>query len=661
MTNSMEIEPAVLRQLAEQHRQVARDTREWAKPPYDWLASFLPTYGKIASPVHDALVRYYDARQRAGEALALEHDHTADSLVASALSYEQHDQEMASSIKRTLEPGDGSGPSQLTQQPPAVGDSPAPSAPVPPTEVTPAGPAANTPVGAGPDAPPAQGPSAPTSTGAGPGGMGPAGTGAGAPDAGAPGTGAPGGAGVPGMAAATPDHAGSSTAPTGTGATATPPAGGLTAPPSGAGATPVAGPPLYTPMDDRAVAAPPSGASGTADGMPVPIQTPFGAAVAAAKDKAAEPAYVVGDPVNGDLVLARTLLAGVLAAVDSPVGMAWAVAVLRGPAGPGVFITSNEGRGWLPARLFLPREVSTPWMWDELLSGDDEGSASPWEGVSDPARVLAEFGLAWGAKANATLSAIVSSGPIDPGLSSRLSNVAMEGLVGPAYDVDLRESTPDTTDRLGLTGSTATQDQVAAVPDSQLRAQSMELATDAHAQVGRSVPLSAEAAGSRQLRERILADVQSGRPVPRQVWDELRDADDLMAASMLSRRVDVGRVELGQLRVDAEVSALRAMVFERRCNELVLLLAEESTTQTLRDAVYAHEQILEHPAFVPVPAPVATAAPERVERPAATGVTAPGAAAPGVTAPDIAGPPAGAVVAPTTLPPVVPPGATSDR
>jgi hypothetical protein len=638
----MEIDPTVLRQLADQHDQVARDTREWAKPPADWLATFLPTYGKIAAPVHDALIRYYDARQRAGEALAVEHDNTADSLRRSAQSYEDHDRDMAASIKQTIEPGGHPAPQPRDQQP-APGS--APSGPTQPSDVTPngSGPAAGPatgPVAAGPNVPP---PSQETS---GP----PA-----APNAGGPGAGSPGAPGVPGVAAtagAAPDHAGNGAAPTGTGTTA--PVGGVTAPTSGLGAAPVAGPPLYAPMDDRAVAA--SNATGTADGMPMPVQTPFGSAVAAAKNKASAPDYVVGDRVNDDLVLARTLLAGVLAAVDSPVGMAWAVAVLRGPAGPGVFITSNEGRGWLPARLFLPREVSTPWLWDELLGSDDEGSASPWEGVSDPARVLAEFGLVWGAKANAQLSAIVSSGPIDPGLSSRLNDVAMEGLVGPGYDVDLRVATPDTTDRLGLTGSATVLDQIASIPEAQVSARSIELVADALAQVGRSVASSADSAGSRQLRERILVDVQEGRPVPRQVWDELRDTDDLLAASMLSRRVDVGRVELGQLRVDVEVAALRAMVFERRCNELVLLLAEESTPQILRDIVYAHEQIMDHPAFVAVPAAVATAAPERAVRPAATGVTAPG-----VTAPDIAGPPPGAVVAPTTVPPVIPPAATTDR
>lgn len=96
----MEIDPAVLRQLASQHDQVARDTREWAKPPADWLANFLPTYGKIAFPVYEALEKYYDARQRAGDALAGEHERTRDSLLASAEAYEDADDEFGSQIRQ---------------------------------------------------------------------------------------------------------------------------------------------------------------------------------------------------------------------------------------------------------------------------------------------------------------------------------------------------------------------------------------------------------------------------------------------------------------------------------------------------------------------------------------------------------------------------------
>ncbi|WP_083889857.1 type VII secretion target [Nocardia pneumoniae] len=623
MPDRMEIDPAVLRQLALQHDQVERDTREWAKPPSEWLANFLPTYGKIAWPVYEALERYYDARQRAGEALADEHARTAKALRDSADAYEQSDLDNAALIRQA----GGLTDSQSSPTIPvgASTDPLSPSGPTQPFAPPPGGPPPGGPTSVGPDG------TQNNPLGAEPGGQNGA-----TPST----TGAPSGPVV-----APTDSSGST--PNATGTTATGPSStGVTAP-TGAGMPSGAGP-LYNSADDRGSAQPPSGATGRADlpPMPLPVSTPFGAAVAAAKDKESEPAYVVGGQVNDDLVLAKTLLGSVLAAVDSPVGMAWSVAVMRGPGGAGVFITSNEGRGWLPAGLFLPREVSTPWNWDELLTEGD-GSGSPWEGVTDPARVLAEFGLAWGAKANAQLSALVSSGPIDPGLRSRFSDTAMEGLVGPSYDVDLREFTPDTADRLGLTGSIAGLEHVSAVPDAQVRSRCLELAADAHTQVGRSGPVPAEAAASRQVRERILAALQTGKAVPPELWNELRDADDLLAASMLGQRVDVGRVEIGQLRVDTGPSPLRNMVFERRCNELVLLLADESSRQTLRDAVYAHEQITQHPQFVSTPAPVSTAAqPERVARPTV----------PSVTAPDVAGgPPPTAVVAPSTPPPVAPP------
>ena len=627
----MNIDPAVLRQLAQQHEQVGRDTLAWAEPPHAWLASFQSTYGTIADPVRQALVKYYGARERAGKALAQEHFNTAQSLRDSADSYENADHDMASRFRNIGQEfgGPHSGPTS---------DSMGPN-----THHT----------------PPPGGPGGPGAPGGGPGGgpvstdtpMAPAASNGSTPTSAGPG--GPGGAsGSPAMIS----HPDQTTTTAGTsGATAGTTPSSISAGPLGSG--PGVGPMYTGSADDRGSGSgqPPTGATATGDAtpMPLPVGTPFASAVAAAKDKEAEPAYVVGNTVNDDLVLARTLLSSVLAAVDSPVGMAWAVAVMRGPGGAGVFITSNEGRGWLPARLYLPREVSTPWLWDEVLGPD--ASTSSWESVSDPARVLVEFGLAWGPKANASLSALVSSGPIDPGLRAQLNNVAMEGLVGPTYDVDLREFTPDTADRLGLVGSPTALQSVATVSDQQVRERCVQLATDAHTRVGRSVTASADAAGARQLRDRILSALGAGQSVSRQVWDELRDADDLLAASMLSRRVDVGRVGLGDLRVDTESSALRDMIFERRCNELVLLLAEETERQNLRDAIYAHEQIMGHPQFVEVPAAVSVAEDERVSRPAGAAVSAPAVSAPAVSAPVTAGPPTGAVVAPSSPPPVVAP------
>ncbi|PPJ19685.1 hypothetical protein C5E45_33085 [Nocardia nova] len=624
----MEIDPAVLRQLAEQHRQVARETRAWAEPPHEWLASFIPTYGKIAQPVKDALDGYYDARKRAGDKLADDHDHTADQLIAAAEAYENADHGIASDFRRAGDDIGGHGSPQGT---------PAHAAPNGRTFGSGDG---RTPLGTSPldGGPSVTGPQTP-------------GTGQQQPDAADQSPDAP----VPGVAAAAPGAAAPMGAVDSTGnqagsgsgvntgaaaATAGTPAGGVTTPvTAGAGVG----------ADDRSAQQPPTGATGRYDLPPVPIVTPFAAAVAAAKDKEAEPAYVVGDAVDNDLLVARTLLAAVLAAADTPaVGMHWAVGVMRGPAGAGVFITSNEGRGWLPAGIYLPREVSTPWLWDEMLADGSGSAASPWEGISDPARVLVEFGLAWGPKANASLVALASSASIDGELRARLPDIAMADLVGPAYDVDLRVHTPDTVDRLDLAGSPDAATPIAAVPDSRAYARCLELVTDAHTRLVRSGTASADSAESRRIRDRILAVLEAGQEVSPQWWEQLREADDLLAAAMLSRRVDVARVAPGDLRIDAEGATLRAMVFERRCNELLLLLAGEPGRQQLRDAAYAYDQIVNHPQFVEVPVAVTTSEAATVDR----SVTVAGpVSAPGVTA----GPPGGAAVAP---PVVAPPAVT---
>ncbi|MEV5652517.1 type VII secretion target [Nocardia sp. NPDC052254] len=630
MADSMDIDPAVLRELALQHLRIADETDEWANQPIDWLNEFPGSYGHIANPVYNALKSYYSARENAGRALAKEHRDTAAKLRKAADDFERADDDGLGRVRRAAE---------------------SPGAGAPPVA----------PVAAGPGTPSATGPQAGASNGVGPADV--AGRTPGADNAAAVASGAPGtaastsddadepGAGVAPAAAGAGAGAGVSAGSPGSSSGSAPGSLGVTAP---GGAMPPGGPSGGGP-DERAATAPPSGASAAGDLPPVPLPTPFAAAVAKAKDQDAEPAYVVGDAVDSDLVLARTLLGAVLAAVDSSVlGLHWAVAVMRGEAGSGVFITSNEGRGWFPAGLYLPLEVSSPWTWDELLGGDSGGAGSPWEGVSDPARVLVEFGLAWGRKAGANLTALVSSGPIDNGLRQRFTDVAMQDMVGPSYDVDLRVFTPDTADRLGLTGSAEALEHVASVSDAQVRARCGELATEAHALVARSAPGGPEAAESRGVRDRILSAQRSGRTIPREWWEELRDADDLLAAAMLPRRVDVGRVEPGELRIDDEVSALRSLVFERRCNELVLLLAEEESRQQLRDAVYAHEQIVKHPRFVEVPAAVATAD-EQVVRPstASAGTGASGVAAPSVSAPSVTAgpPPGGAVVAPKVTPP----------
>lgn len=436
-------------------------------------------------------------------------------------------------------------------------------------------------------------------TGAGPavagaGRVGAAGAGAGgAAGAGAAGAG-PGGAGTSGSSGAAGSSAGTGAGQAGRSAGAGPVDGrGLGPPRVAAGQPPNAPGPLPVPRIR-------STRDGT--GSDDLIRETVGAAMLFA----AEPSFVLGERVDGDLVLARTLLAGILAATPEVLGVSWAVAVLRRPSGVSAFVTSNEGRGWLPAGLYLPREVSTPWVWEIA-----EGFA--WEGIADPARVLAEFGLALGRRSGARLSALASSARIAPALRAQLGEVALAAEVPASAALDLTADRKGLTDRLGLTGAPALLDRAAAVPEPELAARCLSAALDAHTGVARRRLSTPEALDAPALRARILTALRQRHPVPEPWWAELRDIDDLIAAAVPARRADVARIPLGELRAEAddgrtgpERAALRALAFQRRCDELVLLLADRPDRQRLRDAIYAHAQVTGHPAYA-APAGIPTA------------------------------------------------------
>ncbi|MEV4240523.1 hypothetical protein AB0J47_35695 [Nocardia sp. NPDC049737] len=334
-------------------------------------------------------------------------------------------------------------------------------------------------------------------------------------------------------------------------------------------------------------------------------------AVGAAMIAAAAPTFMVGERVDGDLALARTLLSSLLAAAESAtVGTAWAVSVMRHPGGIGAFVTSNEGQGWMPARVYLPRELSTPWVWSV--------SDTAWEGIADPARVLAEFALAWGKKTGARLTALASSLPIEDALSRQMGDVPTAASVGAAVMMDFASPAAGLVDRLELIGAPQLLERAASVPTDRIGWRCVELAVDAHARTARLGPNAATALGTDAVRERILQAFRQAKPVPEQWWEELRDADDLLVASMLPLKADVSRIPLGELRSEtaagrsaSDASVLRSMLFERRCDELVLLLAEEPTRQRLRDAIYAHGQLVDHPAFTQMSAQTPPPAPRR--------------------------------------------------
>ncbi|MBL1079766.1 hypothetical protein JK358_35730 [Nocardia sp. 2] len=546
MNDFIDLTPEMLRQWEKQHRDVSEQIRQWAKPPTDWLNSFPDSYGTIADPVHKRLGEYFGVRELMGNRLADEHERTADRLHHAADAFERADEDGARAI-----------------------------------------------LNGGAD------PTTPVST-----------SGLGIPGGGGPGWAGPGGPGPgPGPGSGPEDRRPDTPQqPVAPGATPISPnnlPAGTPATLPGVPATPLT--PAAFRDDERAPShsQPPTGVSSNTPGA-APALTPFLAAVGAARERAAEPAHVVGDTVNEDLLLARTLLSALLSAVGSTaIGVSWAVSVMRGPGGIAMFVTSNEGRGWLPPEIHLPDTTSTPWNWTELLHSDGGPAATSWEGIADPARILTEFARGWGDRTGAQLSALASSTTITPMLRATHPDVAMAERVTADEGLDLRAATAGTLDRLSLTGSDELLAQVAAVPDAHLRHECLHLATDAHTQWGHARTAADHATRAWRARERILRALENNEPVPQQQWDELRELDTLLATEIMARRADVNGIPVGELRPHSD-TILLSLGFERRCNEAVLMLADDTTRQTLRDIVYAHDQVLGHPRFTALAAAVAT-------------------------------------------------------
>ncbi|WP_429419268.1 hypothetical protein [Nocardia sp. GAS34] len=295
---------------------------------------------------------------------------------------------------------------------------------------------------------------------------------------------------------------------------------------------------------------------------------------------------------------------------DSARGVEWAVAVGRAADGPIVLLTSTEGPGWLPPGLFLPLEVVLPWQWFAPRAADLEAIAAL-EGTADPARMLAEFGYLVAHRKNVWISALVSSAAIPDGVRAAMrGDTAVEEWVSPAESaLDFTVPGPGLVDRLALAGSAVSLHQAATVPETEIRAKCLELARSADAQVRAAVSgVDGETVIRRARRQQILDALHAGLPVPVSWWDQMRAADDMTGSALWSQRVDVSFVPVGGVRPGAATEALRGMVFERRADELLLLLAAgEPDRQTLRDVLYAYGQIAEHP-MLPEAARVAAAA-----------------------------------------------------
>ncbi|WP_306355956.1 hypothetical protein [Nocardia sp. CC213A] len=214
-----------------------------------------------------------------------------------------------------------------------------------------------------------------------------------------------------------------------------------------------------------------------------------------------------------------------------------------------------------------------------------------------------EFAEIYGPKANARLTALVSSDRIDSQLRADIPDTVVGELVAPANELNLRSPGPRVVDRLGFAGSAGALAEVFGVPPAMRAARGLALSVEAHHRVRRADATPVAAVPVEQLRERMLALLEAGEPVPKQWWVELRRADNTLAEVIRSHTA-------------GDRENRRTLAFQRRCTELLLLLNGEPGYRRLRNQFYAYEQIVKHPAFVD--SRMATVGPERdVGRPVA--------------------------------------------
>lgn len=620
MSDYINLEPDELRRTAADEDRLAGKIRAWGQIPDGWLKEFPDGYGTIAHPVHKALTEYYNRRHEKAERLADTHEKTRDELLAAAQRMEDSDLGSGEQVRRS---DDGYSPS--TAHSPTV-----PPAFIPPTRPAPSAPVVN-------DSPPGRPPTVPQPTKA------HSFTPDSHPGPVAPTTSPPGGDRIPGgpISAQTGMQPSSTTysaftPPRTQSGSPTPPAGAVSAPMTN-GAAFARGPGTDMPVPasisgttvDSSTASPsyaPTVAAhpGGQATMPRPIPTGlFSAARTVAAERRAFPLFVVGESPDDDLALARTLLAAVLAAVQhSTSGAEWAASVIRTPIGAVTLLTSTEGRGWLPAGLYLPGEIIHPWRWKNMaLDRAGRAAIDSFEGTADPARILAEFGILAARRSRGHTSALVSSTDIDEGLRTALGNdVATERFVTASEAaVDLSTPGPGLLDRLAVAGSDAMRERASHDFAHDVRSGCLELARMADAQVQRAIASggSTEIPDKRAWRARILHALEIGHAVPDEWLDQIAPAIH-RAAAPSAHHVDLSHIPLGTAVPPFAIAPeSRSAFFERRADELLLLAARVVDGQDLRDAYYVYDQITGHPHFPSAPASQTISAAAAVARPPA--------------------------------------------
>lgn len=171
-----------------------------------------------------------------------------------------------------------------------------------------------------------------------------------------------------------------------TGVTA-PGAGGMLLPSPGLGAPAAPGGVASTPASVSApTTAPPSGSSSSGGGGSTsagPTLIPAGVATPVAVTRGGSEKSMSADVLSAAALTWQLAQAGDLQRYP----MDWAVGVFRSPIGTETVVMSNDGWGYVPRGVFLPRSA-------RLLVSDplaDGAFRDVWFGWSDPARIMVEY------------------------------------------------------------------------------------------------------------------------------------------------------------------------------------------------------------------------------------------------------------------------------
>lgn len=297
--------------------------------------------------------------------------------------------------------------------------------------------------------------------------------------------------------------------------------------------------------------------------------------VPAVLEPPASPIAAVGDQ---DLATVREVVeaAGGAAAVH------WAAGMVVTSGRRQVVLTSDRGRGWVPAEALLPADVVMPWSHEDSIR---------WEGLLDPSRVIVEYAAAVGGQLTALASTFASAPAVADGVPwvpvDGTDHAHPEMLSGPVVT------------RFELQVSEARRRAVKHIVDSvKQREQVLWLAFNAD-----------EKAGSSETRHRLLSmcraqlgRIDNARWVASLPWEQLEEEHRQICVQERAARVDVRDIPIGQL--DTEGGACRSWLAQAYATEAAMALRNPVALRALADATYSWSMLIDVQSAEPTSAPL---------------------------------------------------------